>query len=220
MSDDITTTLNAALTRMVDQTVDVIATDGLRALKGVLDSSGFPQSEHLKDYQIFAHVARKQIEFEIQLDVDSVVPADESTREAMEVEIPEEMEDARTYGWGAEGPQRIVGRPARDVRKPARDARRPLRDAGKQNKDARKDAKVRFIEHEIALVNPRRAELDMTKRLKVAIRRTMRETEDKVEMPKGEFEGIIKKIMDELQKVIIDSFVPKLKEIIERYVAV
>jgi hypothetical protein len=211
---DITTTLNSALSRVIDQTIDVIAKEGLVVLKNVLDNSGFAKSEYLNNYEVFANVVGgKRVEFEIRLDVDSVVAGDEDTQQVMEEEDPDTKEiTTRTYKLGRRGPQRAI-----DKRKPATDARRSAKDARRPLKNARKTSGVRAVEHDIALYAPRNMEIDDAGKLKVSIRRVAKKVDGKTKLPKGDFQGIVKNIMDELQKVITNNFEPKLHDIILDY---
>jgi len=215
---DIATPLYAAFQRAADSVVDAVAKEGLTALKRTLDKAKFAKSEYLKDYEVFAHVLGTEIEFEIVLNVESVEPADEMTRRAMEEEeVTEEevleRELARTYGWHMRGPRRL-----RDVRKPARDARQPARDARQRVGDTRKTSKHRLMEHEMALRSPRSATVTPEGKLSVSMRRSMRETEEEVRMPQGKFQGVINEFMKELREVVTDSFAIKLQEIVSKYV--
>jgi hypothetical protein len=215
---DIATPLYAALKRVNSTVTDAIAKDGLRALKRTIDAAKFPESEYLKDYEIYAHVIGNEIEFEIVLNIEAVEPADEVTRKAMEEEKTTQEEElrrdlARTYGWHMRGPRRL-----RDARKPSRDARIPLRDARTRARDIRKTSNHRLLEHEMALRNPRSAEVTPEGKLSVSLRRTVRETEKEVRLPQGKFQGVIDKFMKNLSKVIAENFAVELQEIIQKYV--
>jgi hypothetical protein len=206
MNTDIATTLTAAMNRAVDQVVDGIASDGLKVLKSVLDSSGFSKSEYLKNYEIFAHVSGQEVTFEILLDVEAVEPEDEITREAMNEQLERAQEKAsRTYRMSSRGVQRVE-----DARRPARDARRPAR-------DARKTAQDRLIEHEIALRAPRSARITRTGKLAVALKRSVRSMKEKTVFPEADFQGIIGKFMKEIESTIADRFIPELGDIIQRH---
>jgi len=213
---DITTSLTAYLDRLVDEMVDAIAKDGLVLLKRVLDQAGFAKSPYLKDYQVFAHVIGDVVSFEILLDVEAVVPADEVTRQAMEdsADAGDEQEAvaSSTYAMGPNGPQRLVGKTnaMRDARTPARDARRPARDARKTSRD-------RLIEKEVANITPRSARVDRDGRLSVALRRSARTNGEEIVMPQGEFQGIIGTFLREISSIISAKFSPGLSEIIGRY---
>lgn len=222
MADNIATTLWAAMNRAVEDSMDQIAKEGLTALKQVLDDAGLPNSEFLKNYQVFAHVYGDTVEFEIVLDEDAVVPADkvaEKDIEAAKKEAAAEKkaeqklkERARTYGWGGHGPRRLTSknRPAKDARKPARDARKPIR-TGKKTEE------IRTIEHEVALRMPRSARVTSEGKLSISTRRTIQKTKTGVQLPQGDYQGIIAGFMDQLVKVLDNVFVPKLGEIMTRY---
>lgn len=203
---DLATTLNAVLDRAVDRIVDGVATDGLKALKSVLDSAGFSRSEYLKDYEVLAHVTGRDITFEILLNVEAVEPEDEAAREAMQQEVEEAQQRAsKTYRMTSRGVQRLE-----DARRPSRDARRPSR-------DARKTASDRTTEHKVALHAPRSARITRAGKLAVALKRSIRTTERGVRFPEGEFQGIIGKFMDEIRSVIAERFLPELSDIIQRH---
>ena len=206
---DIATTLTATIDRAVERIVDGVASDGLKALKSVLDSAGFPKSEYLKNYEVFAHVSGTEVTFEILLDVEAVEPEDEITRKAME-EQKQQLEQiqqraSRTYRMTSRGVQRLE-----DARRPARDARRPAR-------DARKTASHRLAEHEIALHAPRSARITRTGKLAVALKRSIRTAEKETKFPEGKFQGIIGKFVDEIGSVIADRFLPELRDIVQRH---
>ena len=216
--DDIATPLYAAIERATNNVIDVIAKEGLQALKRTLDGAKFSQSEYLKDYEIFAHVSGKDIEFEIVLNIEAVEPADEVTRRAME-EDETTQEDvkkrklAKSYGWHMRGPRRL-----KDIRKSPRDARQPLKDARSRVQDTRKTSSHRLIEHEMALRNPRSAEVTPEGKLSVSLRRSMRETESEVRIPQGQFQGILGQFMKELRGVVVSNFGDELRDIIIQYV--
>jgi len=215
---DIATPLYTALKRITSGVTDAIAKEGLRALKRVIDAAKFPESEYLKDYDIYAHVMGNEIEFEIVLNIEAVEPADEITKKAMEEEKVTKEEElrrdlAKTYGWNIRGPRRL-----RSAKKSLRDARTPLRDARTRTKDARKTSYHRLMEHEMALRNPRSAEVTPEGKLSISLRRTVRETEKEVRLPQGKYQGVIDKFMKNLNKVIAENFAVELQKIIQKYV--
>lgn len=220
MKNNIATPLTVALKRIVDESVDVIAKDGLVLLKHTLDTAGFKDSEFLKNYEILAHVRRDGVLFEIILDEGSVVPANSITEQDMakEKEIKNKAEEeikakARTYGLDSRGPRRLVNKnkPARDARQPARDARQPAKDARKMSGD-------RTIEHEVALRMPRSARVNVEGKLSISTRRHTEKTKSTMQFPQGDTQGIIADFMDQLKKLIHDVFAPKMCDLIERYV--
>lgn len=213
---DIATTLAAAVLRAADSVVDDIAAEGLRVLKRVLDEAGFPKSEYLRDYEVYAHVFGHEITFEIVLDVEAVVPEDELTRKALEEqrERAEELEREAERTYKLSRKTQRVGRlqGLRDARRPTRDARRPAR-------DARKTAGDRLVEHELARLAPRSARVTRTGKLSVALKRSIRETEREVKFPEDKFQGIIGNFMEELETVVFEKFAPELQKVVERYVS-
>lgn len=208
---DVTTAIVAAAKRAVESVIDEVAKSGLVVLRNVLDQAGFRDSEYLKNYEVYAHVSGDVITFEILLDVEAVVPEDEATAAAMRDSMLEAEQVATTYGMTAEGPRRITGMSdhRRDARRPSRDARRPLR-------DARTNARDRLVRKEIANVRPRSVKVDRTGRLSVALRRSVRETEESVTFPQDVFQGILGQFMKRLQKEIREKFVPEISDIVRR----
>ncbi len=216
MKLDISTTLTAYLDRVVDDMVHGIAKEGLTLLKRILDQAGFAKSPYLKDYEVYAHVLDDVVAFEILLDLEAVVPADQATQQAIEAsqDAGDDTEAVATasYGIGASGPQRIVGRTnaLRDARRPARDMRRPAR-------DVRQTALDRLIKKEIANVTPRSINVNRDGRLSVALKRSTRAVGEETVMPQGQFQGIIGTFLSELTSVISSRFAPGLAEIVDRY---
>jgi len=217
--DDIATSLHTALERAVHNLIDVIAKEGLEALKRTIDRAKFSQSEYLKDHEIYAHVMGDSIEFEIVLSLDAIVPEDDETRKEIEKQLQEEEDEqlerqmARTYGWSTRGPRRI-----RDARKPATDARTPLRDARQRVPDARTTARHRDFKRTVALRTPRSAQVTPEGKLSVALRRTVKETDTEIRLPQGQFQGVIDQFMKELKSLIADEFAQELTKIVSRYV--
>lgn len=205
---DISTQLSTALDRAVDGIIDGIASDGLVALKRVLDGAGFTKSEHLKNYEIMAHVSGNEITFEILLDIEAMDTEDEATRQALEEKMEAVQRDSsKTYKMSRKGRvQRLES-----AKKPARDARRPAR-------DARKGSGQRLIEHEIALRAPRSARVSRTGKLAVALKRSVRDTGKGIELPKDQFQGIVGEFVGEIKTVISNQFVPLLSSIVKQYV--
>jgi hypothetical protein len=225
MMDDIATTLRTAMNRVVENSVDIIAKEGLIVLKQTLDTAGFLDSEFLKNYKIYAHAYGGTVEFEIVLDEEAIIPADQVSEKDIAKERAAEKaakrkleERARTYGWGSHGPRRLISKnkPAKDARKPARDARRSRSDFASQV-IYKKDEDMRTLEHEIALTMPRSARITNEGKLSVSTRRVVQKTKTGVQLPQGDNQGIIAKFMDQLDKVIANTFVPKLGDIIAKY---
>ncbi len=211
---DIATTLNTALERALDGVTDEIAKEGLKALKRVLDGAGFSQSEYLKNYQVYAHVIGHSIVYEIVLDIEAVVPEDQATQQALATVDQQSaeavQEAARTYGLVLNRPQRRTNDGRRDARRPARDARRPARDARRTSRD-------RLVAKEIANFRPRSATVTRSGRLSVALKRSVRATENEVKFPRGQFQGVLGTFMKELKQVVLSKFAPILADIVRNY---
>jgi len=181
---DLATTVHAFLQRAVSSVLDEVATDGLGVLRKVIHDAGFDKSEYLKNYELYAHVGAESITFEIILDMEAVLPEDKATQEAIEQQKDEasaEEGSSRTYHLSTrtQNVQRL-----KDKRRPAKDARIPVR-------DARKNAQDRLAEHDLARIAPRSARVTRTGKLSIALRRSMRETEQRVIFPQAKFDGII-----------------------------
>jgi hypothetical protein len=214
---DISTTLNTALKRATHSIIDDIAIEGLKLLHRVLEDSGFSRSEYLKNYEIYSNVFLDEIEFEIVLDIEAVISEDEMAQEALEQqqeEVEKLEKESQRYKFS-----RVTGRvyQMKDIRIPAKDARTSAKDARTPAKDARTTAYDRLVKHEIALRAPRSARVSRTGKLSVALRRSVRETEKKVEFPKDKFEGIIGDFMTRLEQLIAEVFVPEFNYLLLRY---
>lgn len=212
MPANIATSFHTLLDRALEQVIDQIAIDGVKALQAVLDEAGFSESPYLKNYEVYAHVIGEEITFEILLDMDSVEykkDIEEKQEEAKEKQR-KKLEDlaARTYGLTRQSRKvtRIHG--ARNMRRPARDARRGA-------KDARKGAARRLLEHKMINKRPRSAHIDRQGKLVIEMERKLKETETQVHLPQGDFEGIIKDIVTKLKGIILKNFLPKLAETIK-----
>ena len=204
---DITTALNTTLDRALDQIIDSIATDGLKSLQVILDDAGFSESQYLKDYEIYASVINQEILFEILLSMDSV-----EFKKDLEVKKTKQKKlenlAARVYGLTRQSRRVTQIHGARDARQSARDARKGAR-------DARKGASYRLMKHEMVNKRPRSAYINREGKLTIEMERSMRETETKVHLPQGNFEGIIKDIITKLEKIILDKFLPELSNSIQ-----
>jgi hypothetical protein len=221
--------LMSQLEGFADSILDVVAKEGLIALKRTLDAAGFADSPHLKDYEISATAGGGIVEFEILVDVDSI--DDESKRKmrkendavykkhAKEVKGRSDAKEfVRTYTMSPKGrPQRIAGR--RDARRPARDARKFQADAKKipadrARSDAGKGSGERYVEHEMNATAPRGMDVDRSGKLRIALQREIRNTKKKVIFPKGQYQGIVQTFVDKINDIVASKFVPELEKII------
>lgn len=213
---DYATQLHVALQRATDSVIDEIAKDGLNSLKSVLDQYGFPKSPHLKNYEVYAHVDSGKIFFEIRIDVSALSAANKEVQKLIESARPDMISDsAKTFGMGAHGAARISGN--RDARNRRQDTRRPTSDARKPVQDSRRTAADRLMGHEIASHMPRSLDVDRDGKLSVMMSRSLRDTSTGIHYPKGQFEGLLDKFMDELVGVISDRFAPVLEKVLQRY---
>lgn len=220
---DFATSLNAMLLRAVESVVDLVAVDGVVALRKVLDESGFAKSEYLRDYEVYAHVQGQVVTFEILITAEAVDMQDPATKEAVDQNAEEDTDrepGTRTYGMTpTRRPGRLVGRydARRDARTPARDARRDVRQPARTVKSALKTAQIRLIEHEMALVAPRSMKVNRQGKVSLRMSRSVEETpEGQVRMPQGEFQGVIGKFVESLKDIIANRFAPELEKILAR----
>lgn len=219
---DYTTVLTTALDRIVGNIIDGIAQDGLRALRSVLDDAGFGQYEGLKNYEVFAHViGNDQVVFEIQVDFESM---DDTTKKTLASRDQDEYirKASRMYAFsGVGGMQRRVAGGTRDARRPAHDALRPARDARrpmqKGARDVTKGSQERLAEHTFANRAPRGMHINNQGKLSIIFQKMIQNTTHGVQYPTGDFQGIMRKFMDKLNRVIAKQFVPQLNKVISRY---
>jgi len=224
MGYDLTTSLDAALMRIVDKVIDTIAVDGVSALKKVLDEAGFSKSDLLKDYEVYAHVSGRTITFEILVPADAFDTADPETKAAVD-QSRKEAEEAhtpgvRTYGFQPTSrPGRLTGRrdARRDARKSVWDARKDARKPPKTLTSRAKTAQTRLMEHQSALHAPRSMDVNREGMVSLRMTKTVEDTPDGgVRLPKGKFQGVMGKFMKSLEDVVADSFVPELEKLLAR----
>jgi hypothetical protein len=222
----------AMLEDSISSMIDVVATEGLTALKRVLDESGFAESPNLKDYQLTARVTDDMVEFEISIDMEGL---DDASKKKVRKENEdvyrnhakqvrgkgEAKEFVRTYMMSPKGrPQRILGR--RDARRPAKNARKPALDsrvmpAMRAHAATPKTSGERDVEHEFAAESPRGLDVDRDGKLRIALQREIRNTKRKVIFPKDAYQGIVKKFVDELKDIVESKFAPELEDILARH---
>lgn len=223
------------LEEAVLSTIDSIAVEGLTALKRILDESGFADSPNLKDYEVTASVSKDSVEFELLIDFEGL---DEDSkrkmrkeneevfdRHANEVKGRSEARDfVKTYTMSprTKRPERIVG--MRDARRPPREGRRFQRDARKipydrHRTDASKTSGQRYVEHEFAATAPRGLDVDDSGKLRIALHREIRNTKKGVIFPKGDYQGIVKKFVEQIEQIMEEKFVPELESIIMQHIS-
>lgn len=217
---------------VVDDMMDDVAVQGLTALKRILDDSGFADSPFLKNYEMSASVGNGEVEFEILLDSEAV---DEESRRKMRKETETTYKNntrkvsnrsgkdgakefVKTYTMSSKGrPERIVG--MRDGRRHKKDGRTFQRDMRKISSDrlkpdALKTSGERYVEHELSATAPRGMDVDESGKLRIAIHREIRNTKKKVIFPQGDYQGIVKKFVDEMVDMIETRFAPELEKIL------
>jgi len=214
-TDNLTTSLHAAIQRISDGLMEKMATDGLTALKQTLDDAGV--SERLKQYEVFSHVSGDSVVFEIMVDSSKVVATDAKTMKAIQIESSKLRQAmmkrvTKSFEMGPEGPRRVV-RDARrfqsDARKSAGDARVPARDARKSGTDARREAGN-------TIEDPHGMELTPDGKLSITLERSATTGKSGFKMPKNTFQGIMGDFMNRLNDAVAGNFAGKLQDIISR----
>lgn len=205
--------------------LDDIAVEGLEILRSILAEAGFLHSEYLKNYELSSRIDNDAVVYVISVDFESL--DDESQVAVQEVETPiEDPDDPNTYSIPTlpsrvfARARRILGQSGgkRDARHPSRqnnDARHPIRDA---RRDARRTSFDRQVARDVAAPAPRKMRVDRQGKLMVAFRKEMKEENGQYQYPQGDFDGIIKQFISELESLLLEKFAPKLEEIIKRYV--
>ncbi len=185
------TSIDALSSRILDSIIDKIAISGLEKLKQILDSSGFAKSEYLKNYEVYSHITKNTITFEILVDVEATYPADKITEEAIE-EDKGEIPGDRTYGIAKEGIRRITGA-----------------------KDARVTSEDRLIRRAFLINSPRGLDVDKNGRLVITFKRSTKKVKEETVIPKNHFQGILDNFIKELNEIIINKFIPELGTILK-----
>jgi len=202
----ITTTLDVAMNRMLDDIINGVAKDGLVVLKQVLDSSGFLKSPYLKNYEVYAHVIGHQVMYEILVDVTALNEKEKQTRELIDSAVDNEIsKSAKTYGVSAKGVRRISK--MKDVRKEVGDVR-------KTSHDARKTSHNRLLEHDSANHAPRSMEVNREGKLSVYYERSIRETKSGIKYPQFKYDGLMQKFLDKLIDTVSERFTSEIEKIL------
>jgi len=218
---------NRLLENVADEMLDPIATEGLKALKQILDGSGFADSPALKDYDLTSSIGNGVVEFVITLNDEGL---ESETRRKMRDETKNSyrgkskqvtgLGDAdrfvRTYMMRPNGrPERIAG--MRDARKTRHEGRKFKQDArtiasDRASKITPKTSGERHVAHQHAAVAPRGMSVEDGK-LRIAMQREIRNS-SKTIMPQGSYQGIMRDFVEKLQKIIVDQFSPVLETIV------
>jgi hypothetical protein len=212
--------------------LEPIATDGLIALKKVLDESGFADSPYLKDYELESEISNEDVTFSILLNERAI---SDETRRKLRKETdaklkksaqnvgnrPEAREYVRSYMMSPNGrPERVQGR--RDARKRRTDGRTFPRDARTKAEDRdrvkrTKQSGERYVEHELELTAPRNVEVDPDGKLRISMQREIRQSGKKMIYPQGNFQGIMDKFLGEIASIISEEFGKNLDQIMKRH---
>lgn len=216
-----------------DKLLDIlepIAVKGLKAFKKILDDSGFADSKYLKDYEIYSEMTRHSVNFHLVINLDSV--EEESIRKmrkesehiysnnARQVKNRDEAREfLRIYMMKPDGrPQRILGSrnaviKQKNITKYQRDARKTAYD--RENDRNPRNSGERLVSKEFAISSPRSIEVLTEGKLRLTVQREIRNTNRKVIFPKGTYQGIVKKLLEDVSKIIESSFVEELNRIIK-----
>lgn len=236
---DLATALMSRLQRSVASVSDAIAKDGLELLRSVLEESGFGRSEHLKDYELYAHSDGSEIVFEILLSVDSVEGgaagsddendmSDEvaayrvAAMEAMEAKFEEAA--VKSFGLSRDGSVHRISS-LRDKRHTSRDTKKPSRDTKRKSRDTKRGAEVREFEHKAAaaaprsLGAPRSMDVGRSGKLRISFTRKLRKTASgETHYPQGSYDGIMGKFVDGMKDIVAQRFIPELEKILSGYI--
>jgi len=223
---DYTKSLEALFDSIATSILDDIAVEGLEILRSILADAGFLHSEYLKNYELSSRIEDDAVVYQILIDFESL--DDESQVAVQEVETPvEDPTDPNSYSIPTlpsrvfARARRILGQTGgkRDARRPSRrnnDARRPIGDA---RRDARTNSFDRQVARDVSAPAPRKMRVDRQGKLVVAFRKELKEENGQYQYPSGDFDGIIKQFISELESLLLEKFAPKLEEIIKRYMA-
>jgi hypothetical protein len=209
-------------------------------LRRLLDESGFNKLPHLKDYEIYSeHDQDGTVNFVLEINTDALntrtrklVDADKYPgakanlqNAARKIDNPREARNyvSRHYLAKDGSVHRVQGmrrrgKPAVNAAKPARDARKTS--VHRDRPDARETAGERQVKHARAAIAPRRLELDENNEVMMEKQKTVRNTKTKVIFPKEDYQGIMKKFIDGIMKIIEESFTPELSKLMEKIYAV
>jgi len=217
VADKISTTLNTLLNRVVEDSIDAIAKEGLELLKSVLDSSGFSKSQYLKNYQLYAHVSGSTITYEVLVSLESL--DEESQKEVLSEENKEEdTKPRRSYAYmiGNVGRMYQLDDSRRDARKPARDARSNKTSALKSALDVRRTSNMRDVLHQIRSVSPRSIRVQRSGKISVRLKNYVQEKKSEIVIPTKKYDGVVSEFVNRLSLTVSKSFAPQLVSIISR----
>ena len=236
---ELTTSIEKQVQRIINNVRDSVAKDGLIALKRVLDGSGFAKSEYLKDYKVNAHTTKESVIFEIIIELEAFEDQDEipkTTEDANQaVDIQREKTIQETYTILSRGGFSNVARlhdkreRVGSILKPTRSILRPTRSI----RSAFKGTAQRKLGHVIAnsaqrgedkedvpmssLPLPRDMYVNAEGKLSVKFKKqTTIDKSGAMHYPKGSYQGISKKFIEEIKKIVANSFIPELTNLIEK----
>lgn len=194
---------------------------GILAFNKILQENGFADSPYLKDYELKCEDRDGALEFILILD-DKAIEAESRRKMHAETESKFQKEsnlvksktDASkfraTYMRSPKGrPERIQG--SRDARRQTIDARSFTKDARKNSSDRSrtqisKTSGQRYVDHEFNATAPRSMEVDEDGRLRITTQREIRNVKRKIIFPKGQYQGIVKKLLDEISDLMEKEF--------------
>lgn len=198
---------------ILDEIKDLVAKDGLRAMKSVLDSEGFSKYEHLRNYEAFAHVTKDGVTFELVVDFESFDDASkdkvESATISAEDEDGEEIKKTFSLKNGKIRKHRIS-----PVKK-QHDGRRDARKRAKSATDSRHTADERRLEHEVYASSPR--SMHVNRQGKISIR--MKHLDDGkggLQFSQNRYEGILGEFIDKTIEKVNDAVVEAIQRALLR----
>lgn len=217
----------AELEYEISRALESVAISGLKAIRQVLYDEGLSEIKELKDLSIEVDVYDDGFDYRISFDVEVV---DARSMRKIETKRTDQVERRKVSGRGEAKKfvatymmkpdgrmSRIAG--SRDARKPIRPKLRPAKPAFKTSrerarKSSTKTSAERYVEHEFEAVAPRGLSV-VDRKLQIALQREIRNTSKRVIYPQGDFQGIMKKIVEiitDLSANEIADMLPKLLE--------
>lgn len=198
-------------------------------VKKILDESGFAETEGLKDYEVIVQANDEGFEIVIMVEADAVAPesidkfkVETNATNRSRIQEVKGRGDAKafreTYMMSPRGrPERIAG--MRDARLKLKPKLKPARTAFKTSRERLRNPKVktssdRYVQHEFAATMPRGLSVEDGK-LRISMQRGIRNTSRKVIYPKGNFQGIMNKIVEELNSLVANELSKNLGQIIQ-----
>ena len=198
---------------LLDEIKDLIAKEGLRAMKKVLDSEGFSKYEHLRDYEAFAHTTKDGVTFELVVDFESFDDASKDKVESATISAEDEEGEEIKKTFSLED-GKIRKHRVSPVKK-NHDKRRDARKRASSAVDSRHTADERRLEHEVYASSPR--SMHVNRQGKISIR--MKHLDDGkggLQFSQKKYEGILGEFIDKTIEKVNDAVVEAVERALAR----